>query len=301
MVHMVRRHYNLPSLNALAAFEAAARHLSLTRAASELNVTPGAVSKQVKSLEDEIGRPLFVRLHRALQLTADGETVFKALRDSFERLAQCLQAISTPGKARPVSVGTTMAMAQLWLMPRLGDFWKAHNGIVIDHMISDRVHDLQRTDIDLRIRYGDGAWPDEESVKLFDDEIVPVASPGFAAANRLTKPQELAALPLLSVEGVDWTWTNWPDFFAEAGIVHRKLLVRRFNSYVIALQAALDGQGVTLGWMRLVGPLLTRRKLVRLTAARMQAPHCYYITWSARRPLAPEAATLRDWLLRSAV
>lgn len=294
---MVRRHYNLPSLNALAAFEAAARHLSLTRAASELNVTPGAVSKQVKSLEEEIGRPLFVRLHRALQMTAEGEAVFKTLRETFERVSQCLQSVATPGSARPVSIGTTMAVAQLWLMPRLGDFWTAHDGIVVDHMISDRVHELQRPDIDLRIRYGDGAWQDEEAVKLFDDEIVPVASPGFASAHRVKKPEELTTLPLLSIEGVDWTWTSWPDFFAETGVSHRKLAVRRFNSYVIALQAAQDGQGVALGWLRLVEPLLARRKLVQLTSARIKAPHAYYITWHARRPLAPEAIILRDWLL----
>jgi LysR family transcriptional regulator, glycine cleavage system transcriptional activator len=294
---MVRRHYNLPSLNALAAFEAAARHLSLTRAASELNVTPGAVSKQVKSLEEDIGRPLFVRMHRALQLTADGEAVFKSLREAFERMSQCLQSVSASSAARAVSIGTTMAVAQLWLMPRLGEFWKAHNDITVDHLISDRVHELQRNDIDLRIRYGDGAWQDEEAVKLFDDEIVPVASPGFAAAHRIKQPKDLIGLPLLSIEGVDWTWTGWADFFAEAGVTHRKLAVRRFNSYVIALQAAQDGQGVALGWMRLVQPLLASRSLVRLTSAHMKAPQAYYITWNTRRPLPSEAMVLRDWLL----
>lgn len=295
---MVRRHYNLPSLNALAAFEAAARHLSITRAAAELNVTPGAVSKQVKTLEDELKRPLFVRLHRALQLTADGETVYRSLRDAFERMSGSLRAVSAATAVRTVSIGSTMAFAQLWLMPRLGDFWMAHQDIVIDHMISDRTQELQRDDVDLRIRYGDGAWPDEEALKLFDDEIVAVASPAFAAKNKVKAVKELAGLPLLSVEGVDWTWTGWADFLVALGVSHRKLSVRRFNSYVIALQAAQDGQGVALGWMSLVRPLLARRKLAQLTQARMKAPQSYYVTWSARRPLSPEAETLRDWLLR---
>jgi LysR family transcriptional regulator, glycine cleavage system transcriptional activator len=295
---MVRRHYNLPSLNALAAFEAAARHLSLTRAAVELNVTPGAVSKQVKALEDELGRPLFLRLHRALELTADGEQVYRVLRDGFERMSASLQAVSASNVPRAVSIGSTMAFAQLWLMPRLGGFWNANQDIVVDHMISDRTQELQRTDIDLRIRYGDGNWPDEEAARLMDDEIAAVASPGFAAKHKIKSAKELADLPLLSVEGVDWTWTGWAEFFGALGIAKRKFAVRRFNSYVIALQAAQDGQGVVLGWMALVKPLLAKRKLVQMTPARIAAPQSYYVTWSSKRPLRAEARILRDWLLQ---
>lgn len=298
---MVRRHYSLPSLNALAAFEAAARHLSLTRAATELNVTPGAVSKQVKTLEDELGRPLFIRLHRALQLTAEGETVYRSLRDAFERISASLQSVSTQSVLRTVSIGTTMAFAQLWLMPRLGDFWHAHQDIVIDHMISDRTQELHRTDIDLRIRYGDGQWTDEDSVKLFDDRIVAVASPGFIARHKAKMPKDFPDLPLLSVEGVDWTWTTWAEFLTEIGVPHRKLNVRRFNSYVIALQAAQDGQGLALGWQSLVKPLLAKRKLVQVSDASIAAPQSFYVTWSSKRTPSREAETLRSWLLAQVV
>ncbi|MBM3519260.1 MAG: LysR family transcriptional regulator [Alphaproteobacteria bacterium] len=294
---MVRRHYSMPSLNALAAFEAAARHASLTRAAAELNVTPGAVSKQVKNLESEIGRPLFVRLHRSLQLTGEGEQVYASLKQAFEQLSATLQQVSRSGRVRTVSIGSTMAFAQLWLMPRLGEFWNTHQDIIIDHMISDRMQDLHRTDVDLRIRYGDGVWPEEEAMKLFDDRIVAVASPQFPAARKTKSVKDLAALPLLSVEGADATWTGWADFLREVGAPHRRFNVRRFNSYVIALQAAQDGQGVTLGWMSLVKPLLARRSLVQVTDAEMVSPHAYYVAWSARRPLTREASILRDWLL----
>ncbi|MCB1378098.1 MAG: LysR family transcriptional regulator [Alphaproteobacteria bacterium] len=294
---MVRRHYHLPSLNALAAFEAAARHLSLTRAAAELNVTPGAVSKQVKSLEDEIGRPLFIRLHRALELTPEGEIVANALKEAFERISANLQQVSQRSAMRSVSVGTTMAFAQLWLMPRLGDFWNAHQDIVIDHMISDRTQDLHRPDVDLRIRYGDGQWPDETATKLFDDRIAAVASPAFAARHKVKSPRDMAGLPLLSVEGVDWTWTTWADFLRAIGAPHRKLNVRRFNSYVIALQAAQDGQGLALGWMSMVRQLISRRALVQVADASIAAPHSFYVTSSTKRPLTREAQILRDWLL----
>lgn len=297
---MVRRHYHLPSLNALAAFEAAARHLSLTRAAAELNVTPGAVSKQVKALEDELGCALFLRLHRALALTPAGDTVHRALMEAFEKIAQSLKTVSSEGAVRSVSIGSTMAFAHLWLMPRLGGFWNAHPEIVVDHMISDRAQELVRSDVDLIVRYGDGQWPDADSAKLFDDSIIAVASPGFAAKHPCRQPAELAGLPLLSLEGVDWNWTTWPDFLATFAVPRKRLNIRRFNSYVISIQAAQDGQGVALGWLSLVKPLIARRKLVQVTAARLAAPQSFYVTWSSRRPLSPEAKVLREWLQTAA-
>ncbi|MGH6855504.1 MAG: LysR substrate-binding domain-containing protein [Aestuariivirga sp.] len=297
---MVRRHYNLPSLGALASFEAAARHLSLTRAAAELNVTPGAVSKQVKSLEGEIGRFLFVRLHRALQLTAEGETLYRTLRETFERLALSMQSVRSDSGVRTVSIATTTAFAQLWLMPRLGTFWNANQDIVIDHLISDRQQDLHRHETDLRIRYGKGKWAEEHAEKLFDDWIVAVASPAFARRYPARSAKEIAELPLLSVEGVDWTWITWAQFLGAAGIVRKRLNVRRFNSYVIALQAAQDGQGLALGWLSLVRPLIASRKLVQVSQARMAATESFHVTWSTAREPTREAKTLRDWLLTQA-
>ena len=294
---MVRRHYSLPSLNALAAFEAAARYLSLTRAAAELNVTPGAVSKQVKALETEIGRPLFLRLHRSMELTPEGETVARSLREAFERVSATLQQVSHNPALRSVSIGSTMAFAQFWLMPRLHDFWNAHQDIVIDHMISDRNADLFRNDVELRVRYGDGNWSDETAVKLFGDRIAAVASPNFATRHKIKSTRDMAGLPLLSVEGVDWSWTTWSDFLRASGAPHRKLSMRRFNSYVIALQAAQDGQGLALGWMNMIQPLLARRALVQVTSYDIAAPQAFYVAWSSKRPLSREAQTLRDWLL----
>ena len=295
---MVRRHYSLPSLNALAAFEAAARHMSLTRAAEELNVTPGAVSKQVTALEEQIGRPLFLRRHRALELTPEGHQVFRSLQEAFERMAATLSLLSQGGKPKSVSIVSTMAFAQLWLMPRLGGFWTAHQDIVIDHLISDRNNELQRTGVDLRVRYGDGEWPEEESVLLFGDRIIAVASPSFKPAQNIGGARDLAELPLLSVEGVDWTWTTWRDFLRAAGVSGRKLNVRRFNSYVIALQAAQAGQGVALGWLSLVQPLLERGTLVQVGPDEIKAPQSFYLTWSTKQKLKPEAQILRDWLLQ---
>ena len=297
---MVRRHYDLPSLNALAAFEAAARHLSLTRAAAELSVTPGAVSKQVKALEDQIGRPLFLRLHRALELTPEGQAVYQSLKDAFERVSATIRQVGSSGSPRSVSIGTTMAFAQLWLMPRLGVFWTSHQDIVLDHIISDRAQEANRAGVDLRVRYGDGNFTDEASTLLFGDRIIAVAAPGFLARHKVKGVQDLSALPLLSVEGVDWTWTTWAEFLKAAGAPHRKLNVRRFNSYVIALQAAQAGQGVALGWMSLVKPLLAAKLLAKAGPAEIAAPQSFYLTWPVRQPLKAEAEILRDWLLTQA-
>lgn len=294
---MVRRYYSLPSLNALAAFEAAARHLSLTKAAEELNVTPGAISKQVRMLEGELGGPLFVRRHRALELTREGETMAAALREGFERISATFRQVKTSGGQSSVTIGSTMAVAQLWLMPRMGAFWNQHQNIVVDHVISDHAHGLDRPDIDLRIRYGDGEWPDELSAKLYDDRVFPVASPAFAKAYPVQSVADLAQLQLLSVEGIDWTWTTWAEFLRELGHPDRRVNVRRFNSYVIALQAARSGQGVALGWESLVAPLIEAGNLVRVMEVEIAAPQSYFVTWSARRPLSPQAVMLRDWLL----
>lgn len=168
---MVRRSYGLPSLSALTAFEAAARHLSITKAAEELNVTPGAISKQVRMLEDELGNPLFLRRHRALELTREGETMAAALREGFERISSTYHQVRTAGGQSSVMIGSTMAMAHLWLMPRMAAFWGRHHDIVVDHVISDHPRGLDRPDIDLRLRYGNGEWPDERSAKLYDDRI----------------------------------------------------------------------------------------------------------------------------------
>jgi LysR family transcriptional regulator, glycine cleavage system transcriptional activator len=294
---MVRRYYGLPSLNALAAFEAAARHLSLTRASSELNVTAGAVSKQVKALEEELGCALFIRLHRALQLTLEGEALYHSLKETFERLALNLQEIRRTNKVRIVSIGTTNAFAQHWLMPRLGDFWNAHQDIIIDHMISDRPQDLLRADVDLRVRYGDGVWPNEGALKLFDDKIIAAASPDYVRRHKLKSLRDIASHPLLSVEGTDWTWTTWPDFLRDVGEPHKRLSVRRFNSYVIALQAAQDGQGLVLGWQKLIKPLLDRHHLVQVTDAEIVAPGSFYICWNSKVGLSREGLILRDFLL----
>lgn len=302
---MVRRHYGLPSPTALLAFEAAARHGSLTRAAAELNVTPGALSRQVKRLEAEAGCALFRRGHRSLEPTAEGETLRAVLADSLTAIAEVFARIQAQGAAGPaVTLGTTTAFAQLWLMPRLGAFWRAHPEIRIDHVISDRAQELGRAGIDLRIRYGQGRWRGEAAVALYNDCIYPVAGPALAASYPEATAERLASLPLLQVEGVDPDWIDWEAWLRLAGLPARRsgsgATFRRFTSYVVALQAAQDDQGVALGWHSLVAPLLQEGRLCRLGTLEVRDPGAFYLTWTEGRPLSAEAAALRDWLLQEA-
>lgn len=209
---MTRRHYDLHSLIALAAFEAVARHL---------NVTPGAVSKQVCQLETELERLL-------LHSHATGEALATSLHDASESVSGTLRCIRASGERRHVSVVSTMATMQLWLMPRLESFWSAHPEIVLEHIISDRLHDVPRPDLDLRIRYGDGNWPGEDAIKIQHDVVVAVASPAFLERQPITGLVDLAAAPLLSVEGANWDWTIWagimnteqgPQFTPSSGLI----------------------------------------------------------------------------------
>jgi LysR family transcriptional regulator, glycine cleavage system transcriptional activator len=298
---MPRRQNELPPLTSLVVFEAAARNLSLKRAAQELNVTPGAVSKQIKLLEQEVGTALFARGHRSVELTKPGEALMQAIASGFGEIAQTCQRIRAEAtSSATISVGSTTAFAQMWLMPRIGVFWRAHQEVTINHLLSDTGEDVPWGRVNLRIRYGDGNWHGEHAVKLFDDRIYPVCSPAFARDHKARSADELTGLPLLQLQGVDPVWTDWNGWFRLAGVRVRGLKTRTFSSYVVALQAAQDGQGLALGWHRLVSPLIKSRKLHAFGEASLPAPHSYFVTWSDSRPLSPSSAVFRDWLIATA-
>jgi LysR family glycine cleavage system transcriptional activator len=293
---MVRRYYDLPSLTALAIFEASARHLSFKLAAAELNVTPGAVSKQIKAIEDELGMPLFTRLGTGVALTSAGEDLYSVLSSSFSRAAEVVRTIKRGDRSKNVTIACTDAFATFWLIPRMADFWERFPDITVDHMISDNPRDYRRAEVELRIRYGPGAWGDESAELLFDEAIDPVCSPAFAATHRDATGETLPDLPLLHVDWVDPEWADWDEVLRRASIPHGPNRGRRFGKFSVALQAAQADQGLAVGWHRLVRPLIRDGKLVRLTDLEMPAPGGYYLTWNDRRTLSPAAETLRSWL-----
>ena len=297
---MARRYHDLPTLTSLAAFEAAARHLSFKDAAAELNVTPGAVSRQIKSLEGEIGHTLFQRIHRGVRLTPQGETLFAELNASFKRIGNTVKQLRARDDGTSVTIATTVAFASMWLMPRLGSFWRAHQDVTVNHVISDNMGELRAANADLHLRYGSGDWPGEEAVQLFGDTIFPVCGPEFARAHQPQDVEELIDLPLLQMGGVDVSWLDWTDWLNRIGVATRPRRARSFTNYVIALQAAQDDQGVALGWEHLVSPLLEQGRLVRVGTWEVKAPGAFYVTWPDKRAPEPATTALRDWLITQA-
>lgn len=297
---MSKRYYGLPSLTTLSAFEACARHLSFKQAAAELNVTPGAVSHQIKALEKEIGVLLFERLHRGVELTPAGRELFAVLASSFSQTASVLEKISSAPSDATITIGTSAAVASLWLMPRIGRLWQAHPELRINHRVSDRLHDLDRSDIDLVVRYGNGRWDGETAVQLFTDSVGPVCSPEFARTHTVRTIRELPSLPLLQLEAIDTGWMTWMEWFALNGISVARVNGPKFNNYSIALQAAEEGAGVVLGWSRLVGAYLSAGRLVPLGDFFVPAPGAFYLTWNSRKVLDPTVELVRDWLVDAA-
>ena len=297
---VTKRYYGLPSLTKLAAFEAAARHMSLKQAAAELNVTPGAVSHQVKALESEIGVMLFRRVHRGVELTDAGAELYAALSTAFSRTASVIEKIGSGTGGATVTIGTSAAVASLWLMPRISRLWQAHPELRINHRVSDRPLDLDHSEVDLVVRYGNGDWEGETSVQLFADTVGPVCSPGFAASHTVRDPVDLLSLPLLQLEAVDTGWMSWREWFALAGSRVQRIEGPKFNNYGIALQAAEEGAGVVLGWTRLIGSHLSSGRLVPMGNLALPAPGAFFLTWKARTVLDSPVVLVRDWLVDAA-
>lgn len=292
---------DLPSLTALAAFEAAARHLSFKHAADELNVTAPAVSRQIRALETALLTALFVRAHRQVELTAEGHALFDSVSRAFKSMAESAREISSPG-AQQVRVGSTNAVATYWLMPRLADFWRRHPDVNFHHVVSDQTINLAATRVDVAVRFGLGEWAGLDSHLLFSDRIYPVCSPGFAETlGDHVGLEVLASASLLDVGDVrEEGWLGWSDWFRGEGSILAPRKPRCFNSYVVAVQAAIDGLGVVLGWHSLVGEAVADGRLVAVSGHVLDAPGGFYLVARQGEPVSHGARLFMDWLMTQA-
>ncbi|MFV2032270.1 MAG: LysR substrate-binding domain-containing protein, partial [Gammaproteobacteria bacterium] len=275
--------------------------LAMADAARELGVTLGAVSRQVKLLETELESVLFKRHHRGVELTADGLELHQVLSSSFREVGKLCQTLKNRSKGSDVTIAATTAFASLWLMPRLGSFWSEHQEITLNHSISDNPDDAVFQSADIRIRYGSGQWSGEVATRLFDDVIYPVCGLRFARQHPLSSTEQLIELPLLRLDGLDPAWTGWDSWLSNWNLNVADARFRRFNNYVVALQAAEENQGVALGWHSMVEPLIQRGKLVRFGDMEIRAPGSFYLSWDVNRPLTRQADLLRQWLLKVSV
>jgi len=289
--------HDLPPLSAVAAFEAAARRMSFKDAAGELNVTPAAVSRQIRRLEEWFERPLFRRLHRRVELTEDGEAFHDAVAAAFAGMAGAARGLRG-SSVEQVTIGST-SVARFWLVPRLHDFWRRYPHLKLHHVISDFAIDLTQKRVDLAVRFGQGHWPGLESQMLFADRLYPVAAPEFLAERGpIDDLETLATLPLIDIGDVqEEGWLGWPEWMRSVGLPAQALRLNHINSYSIAVEAALDGQGALLGWHSLISDLVAQGRLVRLTKVETASPGANFLVRRTDRPLSVEAHLLRDWLM----
>ena len=292
---MPRRPYDLPSLTTLAAFEAAARHLSFKEASGELNVTPGAVSHQIKALESDLGVALFDRQHRGVALTEAGARLAQVLARGFGDVSSVVRQVRAAGVDAPVTVATTTAVSSLWLTPRITQFWRDHGEIAVNQTLSDtRVS--ASVACDLHIHYGRFDAPDLDQTELFRDTLVPLCHRDLVAG-AIDLPA-LAQMRLIHLDTANADWTTWREWFVEQGYDGPVARGIRVNNYSIALQAAQDGAGVVLGWARLVAPLTKTGALMAMTDHAIPAPRGFHISHRSGEAIHPRAKMLKDWLLR---
>ncbi len=297
---MTRR---LPPLNALRAFEAAARHLSFTKAAEELNVTPAAVSHQVKALEDHAGGPLFVRLTRALKLTARGREALPVLTEAFDLLADGARLMTRERDGAVFTITTAPSFAAKWLVPRLDDFQAAHPDIKVRIDANMAVVDLVRDRIDVAIRYGGGDYPGHQTDKLFEEEMFPVCSPKLMQGPYpLTEPDNLAHHTLLHAGYAigNPSYPDWRMWLKSAGMTHvdwRK--GPEFSLENMALQAALEGHGVAMVNSALVADDLAVGRLVRPFALAIPVSFAYYLVIPDEAADRPAVRAFRTWILEA--
>ncbi len=291
----------LPSLNGLRAFEAAARHLSFTLAASELNVTQTAISHQIRRLEEELGIRLFVRQNRALTLTPEAREYLPGVRAAFNDLRLATDRLLRKDDDKVLTVSTLASLAAKWLLPRLSDFQEQHPGIDVRITTSTNLVDFQRDNVDAGIRYGRGQWPGVRADWLMADELFPVCSPSLLRGDKpLRAPEDLRDHVLLHTSNTNSDdWRLWltaaglpTDFSKPPGIT--------FDMIFMTIQAAIDGFGVAMGRTSYVQDDIGKGRLVVPFRIALPADAGFYLVAprGAREP--PKLTAFREWVVAAA-
>ena len=298
------RHYDLPPLAQLEAFEAAARSLSFTKAAEELSLTQSAISRQIKALEEHFEFPLFRRLHRALALTEEGQTLYQSVKEVLGQLHEVAGRLKKRTAPRMVVVTTTPGFAGIWLIPRLAGFTAAHPEVDVRISAQNEFANLNRDGVDVAVRYHTREGVGDGAQLLFSEVIFPVCSPKLLRdpARPLKKPEDLRHHTLLHMETsaatVLQSWPMWLralhlEGLANAGTLH-------FSAYDQLIQAALAGQGVALGRSPLIDVLLREKRLVAPFRPTLASPRSYFVIQSAAAARKPEVQAFVAWLHREA-
>lgn len=287
----------LPPTNALVAFEAAARHLNFTRAAEELNVSQVAVSKQIKTLENDLGVLLFERSPRGLGLTREGHKLFQAATVSLRHIAQVSEELrQEPGGARLV-IATSMAFASYWLMPRLTRFRNEHPEFDVVLLASDPYYGDVSTTPNVAIRFHRPAPPGDDVRALFQEEIFPVCSPDYLASRKITSISQLTTKSLLHLDEPRHEPMSWKIWLSQFGVELRGPLPGpHFLNFNEAMHAAEAGRGLALGWRHLCDGTLEAGRLVRPVEEVLRTEWAYYLMLPAAHQVTEPARIFAEWI-----
>jgi LysR family glycine cleavage system transcriptional activator len=288
----------LPPLNALKAFEAAARHESFTRAAEELCVTQGAVSHQVKALETELAIKLFNRERQRLIITEAGRDYLTVVRDALDRIAAGTERLLQRQSTGVLTVSTSPDFAAKWLVHRLGHFAEAHSGV--DLRVSATLHhvDFAREEVDLAVRHGDGNWPGFDTIRLSPEQLFAVCSPKLLTGRRrIEKLTDILKFPLIHLDNrADWAKWLGGVGIDDATVIHGPVL----NRASMVIDAAINGQGIALARTTLAAWDLINDRLVRPFPDSLPVSKTYWIICPKATATLPKIASFREWLLAEA-
>jgi LysR family glycine cleavage system transcriptional activator len=289
----------LPPLNALRAFEAAARHLNFSRAADELAVTPGAVSQQIQNLEDYVGATLFKRTPKGLLLTDAAQTALPALREAFDRLAEAASLLTAAVDGRRLTVTVAPSFAAKWLVPRLGRFEEQHPQVDVWLSAGMEVVDFASGEIDLAIRYGTGRYPGLEVVKLMSETVIPVASPSLLEGHPLETPADLANHILLhdGSPDADDSCPDWAMWLAARGVKGVDgTRGPRFNQSSLVIEAAVGGRGVALAKRALAQADLDAGRLIAPLQIATAVDFAYFVVHPKAKGRLPQVKAFVSWI-----
>ncbi len=288
----------LPPLNALRAFEAAARHLSFTRAADELHVTQTAISHQIKSLEERLRVRLFWRRPRGLLLTEAAQRYLPPVRDAFDRIAVATAQLAATGSSGSLTVSVLPSFAAKWLVPRLGRFRAAHPDLDLRISASSQLIDFARDDVDVGIRMGRGSYPGLRVDRLFGESLVPVCSPELLRGPQpLRRPEDLRHHLLLHDDDHSG-WQLWLELAGVEGVDAGRGPI--FTDSAMVVQAAAEGQGVALARSVLAAGDLAAGRLVRPFEVSVPYDLAYYLVSPEPTAGQPKVSLFRAWLLAEA-
>lgn len=287
----------LPSLSLLQAFEAAARHESITAAAQELSLTQSAVSRQIRALEEQLGTPLFLREKQTIRLTLGGAAYAREVRDALRKISQASLNLRANPRGGTLSLAILPTFGTRWLAPRLPAFLSAHPGITLNLMTKLAQFDFAAEAADAAIHFGHADWPGAECLQMMGEDVVPACAPSLRAEIGIASVADLRRAPLLHLTSRPDAWER---YFRRHGVDDENVHGMLFDQFATAAQAAAVGLGVALLPTFLIEEEIASGRLVRAWEAPMRSEESYHLCWPREQRDYPPLALFRDWLLAEA-